>query len=196
MIAPDTSTTLLRDLAGRSDHPRWGEFVVRYRPLMESYLHEWFPSLEMDDLIQETFVAIAKTLPDYRYVPDEKGHFHNYLTGILHHKALNALKRQNRRNEVTREYALDPSARGIGNDADVEKWRETVCEVALQQLLADPSVTGRKRQIFMRTAMKGESPEDVAASLAVSRAVVDQTKKRMMDRLRELVERLKHAGNI
>ena len=196
MIAPDTSTTLLSDLAGRADHPRWGEFVVRYRPLMESYLHEWFPSLEMDDLIQETFVAIAKTLPDYRYVPDEKGHFHNYLTGILHHKALNALKRQNRRNEVTREYALDPSARGIGNDADVEKWRETVCEVALQQLLADPSVTGRKRQIFMRTAMKGESPEDVAASLAVSRAVVDQTKKRMMDRLRELVERLKHAGNI
>ena len=196
MIAPDTSTTLLRDLAGRADHPRWGEFVVRYRPLMESYLHEWFPSLEMDDLIQETFVAIAKTLPDYRYVPDEKSHFHNYLTGILHHKALNALKRQNRRNEVTREYALDPSARGIGNDADVEKWRETVCEVALQQLLADPSVTGRKRQIFMRTAMKGESPEDVAASLAVSRAVVDQTKKRMMDRLRELVERLKHAGNI
>ena len=196
MIAPDTSTTLLRDLAGRADHPRWGEFVVRYRPLMESYLHEWFPSLEMDDLIQETFVAIAKTLPDYRYVPDEKGHFHNYLTGILHHKALNALKRQNRRNEVTREYALDPSARGIGNDADVEKWRETVCEVALQQLLADPSVTGRKRQIFMRTAMKGESPEDVAASLAVSRADVDQTKKRMMDRLRELVERLKHAGNI
>ena len=196
MIAPDTSTTLLRDLAGRADHPRWGEFVVRYRPLMESYLHEWFPSLEMDDLIQETFVAIAKTLPDYRYVPDEKGHFHNYLTGILHHKALNALKRQNRRNEVTREYALDPSARGIGNDADVEKWRETVCEVALHQLLADPSVTGRKRQIFMRTAMKGESPEDVAASLAVSRAVVDQTKKRMMDRLRELVERLKHAGNI
>ena len=196
MIAPDTSTTLLRDLAGRADHPRWGEFVVRYRPLMESYLHEWFPSLEMDDLIQETFVAIAKTLPDYRYVPDEKGHFHNYLTGILHHKALNALKRQNRRNEVAREYALDPSARGIGNDADVEKWRETVCEVALQQLLADHSVTGRKRQIFMRTAMKGESPEDVAASLAVSRAVVDQTKKRMMDRLRELVERLKHAGNI
>ena len=196
MIAPDTSTTLLRDLAGRADHPRWGEFVVRYRPLMESYLHEWFPSLEMDDLIQETFVAIAKTLPDYRYVPDEKGHFHNYLTGILHHKALNALKRQNRRNEVTREYALDPSARGIGNDADVEKWRETVLRSRLQQLLADPSVTGRKRQIFMRTAMKGESPEDVAASLAVSRAVVDQTKKRMMDRLRELVERLKHAGNI
>ena len=196
MIAPDTSTTLLRDLAGRADHPRWGEFVVRYRPLMESYLHEWFPSLEMDDLIQETFVAIAKTLPDYRYVPDEKGHFHNYLTGILHHKALNAVKRQNRRNGVAREYALDPSARGIGNDADVEKWRETVCEVALQQLLADSSVTGRKRQMFMRTAMKGESPEDVAASLAVSRAVVDQTKKRMMDRLRELVERLKHAGNI
>lgn len=196
MIAPDTSTTLLRDLAGHPDHPRWGEFVARYRPLMESYLQERFSSLEMDDLIQETFVALVKALPDYRYVPDENGHFHNYLTGILRHKALNALKRLNRRSKVVREYASDPSVRGIGSDADVEKWRETVCEVALQQLLADPSVTGRKRQIFIRTAMKGESPEDVAASLAVSRAVVDQTKKRMMDRLRKLVERLKHAGNI
>ena len=196
MLAPDTSTTLLRDLSGRADHPRWGEFVARYRPLMESYLHERFSSLEMDDLIQETFVAIAKALPDYRYDPDEKGHFHNYLTGILRHKALNVLKRQDRHSVVVREYAADLSAREIGGDADVEKWRETVCEVALQQLLADPSVTGRKRQIFIRTAMKGERPEDVATSLAVSRAVVDQTKKRMMDRLRKLVERLKHAGNI
>ena len=66
----DTSTTLLRDLAGCADHPRWGEFEVRYRPMMENYLRERFPSLEMDDLIQEAFVAIAKALPDYRYVPD------------------------------------------------------------------------------------------------------------------------------
>ena len=124
MIAPDTSTTLLRDLAGRADHPRWGEFVARYRPLMESYLHERFSSLEMDDLIQETFVAIAKALPDYRYDPDEKGHFHNYLIGILRHKALNVLKRQDRHIEVVREYAADLSAREIGGDADVEKWRE------------------------------------------------------------------------
>ena len=121
MLAPDTSTTLLRDLSGRADHPRWGEFVARYRPLMESYLHERFSSLEMDDLIQETFVAIAKALPDYRYDPDEKGHFHNYLTGILRHKALNVLKRQDRHSEVVREYAADLSAREIGGDADVEK---------------------------------------------------------------------------
>ena len=88
---------------------------------MESYLHERFSSLEMDDLIQETFVAIAKALPDYRYDPDEKGHFHNYLTGILRHKALNVLKRQDRHSEVVREYAADLSAREIGGDADVEK---------------------------------------------------------------------------
>ena len=56
---PDTSTTLLRDVAGSADNPRWGEFVARYRPVLEAFMAERFPSLDADELIQETFVAIA-----------------------------------------------------------------------------------------------------------------------------------------
>ena len=90
---PDTSTTLLRDVAGSMDNPRWGEFVARYRPVLEAFMFERFPSLDAGELIQETFIAIARVLPNYRYVPEEKGHFHNFLTGILHHKALGGRKR-------------------------------------------------------------------------------------------------------
>ena len=46
-------------------------------------MRERFPSVEADDVIQETFLGVIKALPNYKYDPDEKGSFHNYLTGIL-----------------------------------------------------------------------------------------------------------------
>ena len=85
---PTTSTTLLRDLAQDSQHARWGEFVARYRPMMEAFMRERFPSLDADDVIQETLIELIRVFPVYRYSPKEKGHFHNYLTGILRHRAL------------------------------------------------------------------------------------------------------------
>ena len=85
---PVTSTTLLREISGDALHARWGEFVARYRPMMEAFLRERFPRLEADDIVQETLAALVPVLPRHRYVPDETGHFRNYLTGILRNKAL------------------------------------------------------------------------------------------------------------
>ena len=53
------------------------------------------------DIIQETLVAPCRALPSYRYAPDEKGHFHNYLTGILRNKALRQLRKDRQRAEFT-----------------------------------------------------------------------------------------------
>ena len=57
---PTTSTTLLRDIAQDSRNARWDEFVPRYRPMMEAFMRERFPSLEADDIIQETLVALCR----------------------------------------------------------------------------------------------------------------------------------------
>ena len=84
---PETSTALLRDLAKDSQHARWGEFVARYRPMMEAYMRTHFPAVDADDAIQETLIALIKVFPVYRYSPDETGAFHNYLTGILRRRA-------------------------------------------------------------------------------------------------------------
>ena len=56
--------------------------------MMLAYLKAHFPTLEAEDILQETFVALASVLPHYKYAPDETGHFHNYLTGILRNKSL------------------------------------------------------------------------------------------------------------
>ncbi len=64
---PTTSTTLLRDLAHDSQHARWGEFVARYRPMMEAFMRERFPSLDADDVIQETLIELIQVFPVYHY---------------------------------------------------------------------------------------------------------------------------------
>ena len=181
---PTTSTTLLRNIAQDSAHVRWNEFVTRYRPMMEAFMHERFPSVEADDVIQETLAALCKVLPNYRYAPDEKGRFHNYLTGILRNKALRVLRKEERHKEIIGRVGSPLPA------DDFESYREAIFEIALRQFLADESVADRTKRIFERTAINGESPEAVASSFKMTRHAVDQAKSRAMARLRELVKEL------
>ena len=248
---PTTSTTLLRDVASDSQHARWTEFATRYRPMMEAYLRERFPSVDADDVIQETLVAVWAALPSYRYAPDEKGHFHNYLTGILRNKALRQLGANRRQTEIAEkvregvpsdgrerspvsperseprkrllEVCAPPSTSSTGRAGaplpghplrgqpsaggcprtppnvmadDEQSWRETLVEIALRQLLNDESIQSRTRQVFLRVAVNGEKPDDVAAAFEIERNAVDQIKNRMMPRLQKIVAALEKAGNI
>ena len=59
MIAPETSTTLLRDIAADTQHIRWTEFYDRYRPLMLEYMGNRFPNLDADEAIQDTLIALT-----------------------------------------------------------------------------------------------------------------------------------------
>ena len=190
---PGTSTTLLRDVAD-SQHARWAVFYSRYQPLMRSYLRARFPAVDADDIIQETFTALAKLLPDYKYDPKKKGSFHNFLTGVLRNKALCALDSRNRKMSIEDRMKIKVAVDGKSvQEQTYEDWREEVFEVALQQLLSDNSIHDRTKQVFIRTAIRGESSDAVAESLGVSRNTVNKMKSRMLAVLRDLVEKLKKA---
>jgi RNA polymerase sigma factor (sigma-70 family) len=190
---PTTSTTMLKQIAGAAEHPRWEEFVAKYRPMLEAFARGRFPELEADDLIQETLLGVMKALPEYVAREDKKGAFHNFLTGVLRHKALDALRREGRRTAAEAKRAPGGTEEGGSRG---EEWMKTIYAVALEQLMGNPKLGARTKQIFKRTALDGEKPQAVADSLLVSRDVVDQTKRRMMERLRETVERLKHVDGI
>ncbi len=196
MNIPDTSTTLLRDLANDSQHERWSEFAARYRPMMEAFIRGRFPTLDADDVIQETLIAVCRAMPSYRYDPDEKGHFHNYLTGILRHRALKMLGEARRRERVVADLKdVDGVCRQSTADSVDAEWRDAVFEIALRQFLADKSVDDRTKRIFERTAINGESPESVASAFKMKRHAVDQAKSRAIDRIRKLVGQLESAAD-
>ena len=80
---PTTSTTLLRELAADSQHARWGEFVTRYEPMMRDYLRVRFPTVDADDVVAETLVALVDVLADYRQSLFLNPTFHVSLDGEL-----------------------------------------------------------------------------------------------------------------
>lgn len=190
-MTPETSTTLLRDLAQDSQNARWAEFVARYRPMMDAYMRERFPFVEADDAIQETLIALIKTFPVYNYSPEETGAFHNYLTGILRNKALCQIERERRHNANLRAYADEMrNAASSGASPRLESSRRDIFEIALRQLLADKSVHELTREVFRRVAVNGEDPEEVASDIGKTRNAVYQMKDRMMTRLKGFVAAL------
>ena len=190
---PETSTTLLRDLAASAKNARWAEFVTRYRPMMEAYMRERFPSVEADEAIAETLIALVDVFRAYRYDPEETGRFHNYLTGILRHKALWLCKKAERQGDLCGKIAAEPLP--VKDDPEDVDYRQSLFEIAVRQFFNDETIAPRTKEVFRRTAIKGESPETVARSFVMERHAVDQIKSRSIAKLRTFVEALEKADD-
>ena len=192
MEIPATSISLLKDLSSGTAAARWTEFYRRYEPVMRAFLQLHFPSVDSDDAIQESMVALMKALPEYRYTPDRNGHFRNYLVGIVRHKALDALRRENVRNALKSTMAEEERERmkqvqPMDTQSD-DGWRHSAMEAALEQVLEDDSIAARTREVFRHVALMHEQPEDVARQFGITRNSVDQIKSRMIARLAGLVK--------
>jgi RNA polymerase sigma factor (sigma-70 family) len=193
---PLTSIRMLRAIAADRQSLRWNDFFNRYRPMMLAFLARRFPTLagEAEDLVQETLLVLVEKLPDYRYDPGELGSFHNYLTGILRNRALRELARRARSGNTAGDFAhaLPDVPSDTAGDGERE-WRDAVCDIALRQVLSDPTLQERTREVFRRCAVAGESPAAVAEAFGMERNAVDQIKNRLLARMRKIVASLAAA---
>lgn len=186
---PDTRISILTAISKSSDSARWAEFVNVYEKPMRGFLFTKFPSLEADDVIQETMIALIKALPNYHYTPDEKGHFRNYLMGILNHKACDMIRRRTKESEKREDYgkSLRGTTAADHDETDEQEFRVSLFNAALDQLLNDPAINPTHREIFRHIALLHEAPSDVAALFGITRNNVDQIKNRLRSRLAETV---------
>ena len=188
MAIPTTSTTLLKAI-GDAHSARWREFVVIYEPVMRNFLDAHFRGVPADDIMQETLSALVARMPHYVYSPADKGSFHSYLYGILRNKSIDFLRRQNRTAEAERAFATDMAL--DKSDHDMEAFDDAVFELALKELLSDPSIRGRTKQVFIRVAINGEKPAAVAEAFGLTRNAVDQIKNRLVARLQAIATNLR-----
>lgn len=186
---PPTSVSLLKAISDSTASARWTDFYQRYEPAMRGFLRERFPSVEADDVIQETLLSLMKAMPDYHYTPDRNGHFRNWLMGIVKHKALDAVRRATTFSSLKENMAkLDGmNAAAPTVPADDDSWKQAAMEAAIEQVMSDASITARTREVFRHVTLMHEQPEDVARQFGISRNNVDQIKKRMIDKLSALV---------
>ena len=197
MPVPVTSISLLKVLGEDAQSPRWTEFANKYASTIEGYLAKNFPSVDALEVVNETLLVLVKKLPLYEYDPDEKGHFRNYLLGIVKYKALDQLKKEKRapstygsiedmQASIDRESLEKWKDEGGLRKAELDDWKKEAYEAALAQFMANPKLSTRDKEIFRRTALCGESPADVAEIFGIKRNNVDQIKARMTAKLKEL----------
>jgi RNA polymerase sigma factor (sigma-70 family) len=185
--------TLLKVLGDDAQSPRWTEFANKYASTIDGFLFKYFPSVDAADVVNETLIALVQKLPVYVYDPDTKGHFRNFLIGIVRYKAIEQIKK--RKQEADRREALETQAllkweyEKQSYSVDLRDWQREAYEAALAQFMADPGISARDKEIFRRVALRGESPEDVAGIFDIKRNNVDQIKARMVAKLKELALR-------
>ena len=189
MQAPVTSLSLIRVLGEDAQSPRWTEFANKYAAMIDGFLCKYFPTVDAAEAVNETLIALTEKLPLYRYDPDDKGHFRNYLIGIVRFKAIEQLKRQKRSAELkqhVKEQAFEWTYQSRSYKADLTDWQKDAYEAALQQFFANPDVSTRDKEIFRRIIRRGEKPEEVAGVFGITRNNVDQIMARTRARLKEL----------
>ena len=192
-MIPITSVSLLKVLGEDAQSPRWTEFANMYASTIDGFLFKYFPTVDAAEVVNDTLLALVEKLPVYEYDPDVKGHFRNYLIGIVRFKAIEQLKRRKRDAELKKaletQEQLNWEYERQSYSVDLRNWQREAYEAALAQFMADPSLSVRDKDIFRRVALRGESPEDVAKMFGIKRNNVDQIKARMVAKLKELALR-------
>ena len=190
MAVPITSISLLKVLGKDARSPRWTEFANKYASTIEGFLFRYFPTVCAEEVVNETLIALVEKLPLYEYDVDTRGHFRNYLIGIVRYKAIEQLKRRKRDAELKEaletKAQLDWEYERQAYSVDLRNWQREAYEAALAQFMADPKLSVRDKEIFRRTALCDESPDSVAAIFGIKRTNVDQVKARMVAKLKEL----------
>lgn len=183
----DTPATLLDRLRQPGDPAAWGEFVRLYTPL----LYKWAGQLglrptEAADLVQDVFVTLLQTLPEFRY--DGRRSFRAWLCTVV----------RNRFRDGRRKHA--PLAAGSGLDGvagpaddpalevDAAEYRAYLADRALQ--LARREFAPATWQAFWGVVVEGKPAQAVANELGVSPNAVYLARGRVLRRLRQALDGL------
>ena len=85
-----TSVNLLAQLRKPNSGEAWDRFVKLYTPFLIRVLIKHFkvPMQDVPDLVQDIFVGLVRTLPNFEYDSQHK-RFRGYLHQVCHNKVIN-----------------------------------------------------------------------------------------------------------
>ena len=209
-MAPDepssiqTRPSLLNRLKTGDDTESWQEFYRIYGKLVRDFaIQAGLTSTEADEVVQETAIAMARHLPEYRYDP-KVCRFKTWLLNQTSWRIKDQFKKRKKEtasmqnpssghgNDETARTATinrvpDPAAADL--DAVFEKeWRKNLFAVAVERVQQKFSL--KQFQIFDLLVLKEWPAADVARSLGVSLANVYVTRHRISGAVARETKRL------
>ncbi|GIW90378.1 MAG: hypothetical protein KatS3mg109_0810 [Pirellulaceae bacterium] len=158
----------------------WDEFYRRYDQLIRRYIEvHGVADTEVDDCVQEVWLAIAKYLVDFRH-PVKRPGLRAWLYQLVHSKTADVLRSRRRFPKtglVADELTKDPSGRTI--------WDDIFTRIILEELACEQPPL--RSEIFRLRFFDGLSTRQVADRLAVGPHVVRYHFRRMLQMVRRRV---------
>ncbi len=183
-----THATLLHRLSAGQDPAAWREFCDRYSELIQAFARRrGLQSADCDDVVQETLLALSKSMPQFRYEP-AKGKFRSYLKTVVLHIIFR--RSRQKAGEVPLEEVEAVANRAAADqDTDAQwetEWRQYHLRVAM--LTIEAEFNQKDRAAFDAYAVAGRDVRETADALDMSADQVYQAKSRILKRLGRLVE--------
>jgi RNA polymerase sigma-70 factor (ECF subfamily) len=192
-----TRQTLLSRLRDLDDRESWRTFFDLYwRLLYTVACRSGLDDAAAQEIVQETVIAVARKMPDFRYDP-ASGTFRQWLLRITRRRIVDHLRlryRQPLRAEINPEMldaaeehaeAITDRSAGAIEQAWDEEWERATFEAALARVRME--VNPQHFQIFDCCVLKAWPPAKVAATLGVNTAQVYLAKHRVAQAMKRAV---------
>lgn len=193
-----TRNSLLNRLKDWGDQASWSDFFDTYWKLIYGVASKaGLSDAEAQDVVQETLLSVAKTMPGFNYNP-EIGSFKSYLLTLTRWRILDQLRRRGQfpsvkqDHDLTRtefvEQLIDSSGCEFQRVWDQE-WETNLLNAALEKVRrrANP----KHFQLFDLYVRKGWSVQEVTQTMEVSVHQVYTAKSRIASMLKKEIEDLR-----
>jgi RNA polymerase sigma-70 factor (ECF subfamily) len=198
--SPDSDFTdpyLLKRLRQDSDDQKaWGAFVAHYGPKIRAWCcQRGLQAADADDVTQDVLLRLARTLRKFAYNPSLK--FRGWLRVMTEHAVLDFFADQNRRPRGRGE------DRGLAALVTAEAQDDLLALVEnefTRAVVTQACATVHARvepqtwEAFLLTACENRPGEDVAAALGMNVTAVFKAKSRVLQYIRQEIERLDGAS--
>jgi RNA polymerase sigma-70 factor, ECF subfamily len=169
-------------LAARSEQSALAELYDRYgRTAYGLALRVLHDQALAEDAVQEAFLAVWRTAS--RFMP-EKGSASTWILTLVHRRAVDTVRREQRRRTDSLELAAEPAVEGVEEDAWLRFQRERV-QAALRRL------PDAQREALELAYYGGFSQSELAERLGQPLGTI---KSRMFTGLSQLREQLGEPG--
>lgn len=196
-----TSLSLLSRLRDSGNASGWQCFYDTYSRLLFSVAkRSGLGSAEVQDVVQETMIEVAKQMPEFRYDP-ARGSFKNWLLAIVRRRIADHFRRKHYQfggERVARESGLDPllAAQQAMAESEIDKvwaeeWSQHILAAAMARVKEE--VAPLQFQMFHLHAVKEVPVDEVAARLGVRASAVYWAKYRVGGRLKRALREIEHG---
>ncbi|MBI1840101.1 MAG: sigma-70 family RNA polymerase sigma factor [Verrucomicrobia bacterium] len=200
-----TRPTLLSRIQNTSDNDSWSEFYELYAGLVHSFaLQRGLTEEEARDVVQDTFIAVAKAIPEFRYNPSV-GSFRSWMLHTTEWRIYDQYRKRGPRvSDAEAPPVFDPPSTGTvarvpdGAYQQLEElwdreWQQNLLERALQRV--KPHISAKQFQIFDLYVLKDWPVFKVARALNVSVSQVYVARHRIAKLINQEIKRMEPRLN-